>query len=243
MEMQGLPTASPLQTGQPVYVALVPGVRAEAGHFGVIQSGWTTADAQEIHELSRQVLQLAMVNCVVAVTFRVVALVLMALQGRVTYVVEYAFWIVFAFVVLFLGVQGVKLRNPPLVECCACGHLTAFYSIYIVFSVLAGISVLFCVVTGLWGYFVVNALFLALYSVTADKSRRLLDGERSGTDSAANALAAGRGLRGRAARPPRPTSLVPVARRARSAPRPSSAVVVDAEAPGGAKAAAAAPAI
>lgn len=90
MEMQGLPTASPLQTGQPVYVALVPGVRAEAGHFGVIQSGWTTADAQEIHELSRQVLQLAMVNCVVAVTFRVIALVLMALQGRVTYVVEYA---------------------------------------------------------------------------------------------------------------------------------------------------------
>ncbi|KAH8070038.1 ubiquitin-protein transferase [Aureococcus anophagefferens] len=43
-------------TGQPVHVALVPGVRAEAGHFGVIQSGWTTADAQEIHELSRQIL-------------------------------------------------------------------------------------------------------------------------------------------------------------------------------------------
>ncbi|KAK7230901.1 hypothetical protein SO694_00074196 [Aureococcus anophagefferens] len=226
--MGTLPTASPLQTGQPVYVALVPGVRAEAGHFGVIQSGWTTADAQEIHELSRQVLQLAMVNCVVAVTFRVVALVLMALQGRVTYVVE--FWIVFAFVVLFLGVQGVKLRNPPLVECCACGHLqgrkrviqrrfnvshlTAFYSIYIVFSVLAGISVLFCVVTGLWGYFVVNALFLALYSVTADKSRRLLDAlERSGTDSAANALAAGRaGYAGAAGRAPAaPTS--PRARR------------------------------
>lgn len=146
---------------------------------------------------------------------------------------------------LFLGVQGVKLRNPPLVECCACGHLTAFYSIYIVFSVLAGISVLFCMVTGLWGYFVVNVLFLALYSVTADKSRRLLDAlERSGTDSAANALAAGRagyaGAAGHApAAPHQP--LVPVAHAHEVGPAPVVAsVVVDAEAPGGAKAAAAA---
>ncbi|KAH8096117.1 ubiquitin-protein transferase [Aureococcus anophagefferens] len=194
--MGTLPTASPLQTGQPVYVALVPGVRAEAGHFGVIQSGWTTADAQEIHELSRQVLQLAMVNCVVAVTFRVVALVLMALQGRVTYVVEYA-----SPAAPRGAVPGAATARPRA------GHLTAFYSIYIVFSVLAGISVLFCVVTGLWGYFVVNALFLALYSVTAD-----------------NPSCPSR------AREVGPAPVV-------------AAVVVDAEAPGGAKAAAAAPTI
>ena len=193
MEMTGLPTANPLQQGQPVYVALVPGVSAQEGGRFVVRSGWTTSDAEEIHELSRHVLQLATVNCVVAVTFRVIALIIVIIQNKVTWIIEYCFWIVFTFIVLHLGVQGVKLRNPPLVACCACGHLTAFYSIYIIFSVLAGISVLLCLVTGLWGYFVVNVLFLTLYSVTADKARRLLDAlERSGTDSSANAMAAGR---------------------------------------------------
>lgn len=189
MEMNNLPTASPLQAGRPVYVALVPGVDATEGSMFTVVSGYghlTGQEAAEIHELSRQVLQLAMVNCVVAVSFRLIAAGLAIAKGS-PLVAEHILFVLFSFWVMYLGVQGVKLRNPPLCGCCNCGHLTGFYIVYIVFSVLSAISVLFCLIFGLWGYFILQGLFLALYGVTADKARRLLDAlERSGTDASSS---------------------------------------------------------
>lgn len=186
MEMNNLPTANPLAS-PPVYVALVPGMQAGEGSIFAVVSGYSDLEceeAAEIHRLSSQVLQLAMVNCVVAVGLRIIAAGIAIAQGSRGGVLQHVIFCLFSFWVMYLGVEGVKKRNPVLCECCRCGHLTGFYVVYIVFSVLSAIFCLICIVVGLYGYFILNLLFLTLYGVTADKARRLLDAlERSGTDA------------------------------------------------------------
>ena len=189
MEMNNLPTANPLAS-PPVYVALVPGMQAGEGSIFAVVSGYSDLEceeAAEIHRLSSQVLQLAMVNCVVAVGLRIVAAGIAIAQGSRGGVLQHVIFCLFSFWVMYLGVEGVKKRNPVLCECCRCGHLTGFYVVYIVFSVLSAIFCLICIVVGLYGYFILNLLFLTLYGVTADKARRLLDAlERSGTDASSS---------------------------------------------------------
>ena len=58
-------------------------------------------------------------NAVVIVTIRAVYIAFWAMEGRDLLVAEYSVYIFFSLVILYLGVQGVRKKNPP---CCGgCG--------------------------------------------------------------------------------------------------------------------------
>ena len=141
-----VPTANPLQpNAETTYVSLVPGIPADANSVFSIRNGYDDVQpeaAKKIHRLSTRVLQLAVVNAVVIVTIRVVYIALWAMEGRDVLVAEYSVYIFFSLVILYLGVQGVRKKNPPCCGGCGCGYLTTFYAIYIVFAAVSALTVL-----------------------------------------------------------------------------------------------------
>ena len=141
-----VPTANPLQpNAETTYVSLVPGIPADANSVFSIRNGYDDVNpesAKKIHRLSTRVLQLAVVNAVVIVTIRVVYIAFWAMDGRDLLVAEYSVYIFFSLVILYLGVQGVRKKNPPCCGGCGCGYLTTFYAIYIVFAAVSALTVL-----------------------------------------------------------------------------------------------------
>ena len=141
-----VPTANPLQpNAETTYVSLVPGIPADANSVFSIRNGYDDVNpeaAKKIHRLSTRVLQLAVVNAVVIVTIRAVYIAFWAMEGRDLLVAEYSVYIFFSLVILYLGVQGVRKKNPPCCGGCGCGYLTTFYAIYIVFAAVSALTVL-----------------------------------------------------------------------------------------------------
>lgn len=73
------PTLNPLATHtepQQVYVALIPGMPADPASNLTIVSGFSAHEDAEVHRLSRLVLHLAVINCFVTVTMRLVGLII-----------------------------------------------------------------------------------------------------------------------------------------------------------------------
>mmetsp|Transcript_23227 Transcript_23227/g.30078 ORF Transcript_23227/g.30078 Transcript_23227/m.30078 type:complete len:234 (-) Transcript_23227:169-870(-) len=176
------PTAQPISSG-PVYVTIVPGVRPVAGGRFTIASGFTNEDNAELHTLSKSVVQLAMINCLLTVTLRVIGLIVVLVYGWYSQMIMYTIDIIFAILVMWLGVQGVKTRNAQGSGCC-CGYLTAFYIMYIILSVLEAIAVLIALIEG-YIIVIVDFAFLCLYIYTAEQTRKLLEllGREGGTGS------------------------------------------------------------
>ena len=174
-----VPTANPLQpNAETTYVSLVPGVPADANSVFSIRNGYDDVQpeaAKKIHRLSTRVLQLAVVNAVVIVTIRVVYIALWAMEGRDVLVAEYSVYIFFSLVILYLGVQGVRKKNPPCCGGCGCGYLTTFYAIYIVFAAVSALTVLIALIFLNFIAFVINLAFFVLYVATANYTRLLLD--------------------------------------------------------------------
>lgn len=174
-----VPTANPLQpSAETTYVSLVPGVQAHAQSPFSIQNGYADIEpeaCQRIHFLSQRVLQLAVINAVVIVALRIVFIAFYAMDGRDALVAEYSVYIFFSLAILYLGVQGVRKKNPP---CCGgdcCGYLTTFYAIYIVFAAVTALTVLIALILLAYISFIMNLAFLALYIATANYTRKLLD--------------------------------------------------------------------
>ena len=129
-----VPTANPLQpNAETTYVSLVPGIPADANSVFSIRNGYDDVNpesAKKIHRLSTRVLQLAVVNAVVIVTIRAVYIAFWAMEGRDLLVAEYSVYIFFSLVILYLGVQGVRKKNPPCCGGCGCGYLTTFRDLH-----------------------------------------------------------------------------------------------------------------
>lgn len=139
-----------------------------------IATGFEIHEGPEVQRLSQTVLHLAFANMVVAGTLRVIALIIALVYSLYSEVVTCVVNIVFALIVMQLGVRGVKTRNRPMCPCC-CGYLTAFYITYIILAVLEAISVIVALVDGFVVLTLIDVFFLILYCVTAEQSRRLLD--------------------------------------------------------------------
>ena len=195
MEMT-VPTANPLTTRrrpQEVYVALVPGFQPTPGSSFTIVSGFGSDEDDAVHRLSRVVLQLAMLNYIVAVTLRLIALVIALIHHWYSQIATLLLNVAFAHVVLYLGIRGVKSRNGPCCTFC-CGPLTAFYVIYIILAVVEAFAVLVELLDGFVVLLVLDLAFLVLYAVTAEHARRLLEAltllpERTDFDDTAAAAA------------------------------------------------------
>ena len=165
MELTPQATATPLRA-QPVYITIVPG--------SMILSGYAENEGAEIHRLSKTVLRLAVVNCLLAYTIRLIALVVAFLYGWYSQIFGYLVDIAFATLVLYLGVQGVRTRNDLCCGCC-CGYLTGFFLVYLFLAVMEAIYFLIAVIQGYVLIAIISFAFLCLYCVTAEQSRRLLD--------------------------------------------------------------------
>lgn len=163
MKQMHVATANPLH--DTVCVA-VGGVR--------IETGFSVHEGPDVQRLSQAVLQLAVVNMFVAVTLRVIALIIALVYSLYSEVVTVCINIVFSVIIMRLGVRGVKTRNRPMCPLC-CGYLTAFYITYIILAVMEAISVVVALVDGFVFLTLIDFFFLVLYCVTAEQSRRLLD--------------------------------------------------------------------
>mmetsp|Transcript_6213 Transcript_6213/g.18821 ORF Transcript_6213/g.18821 Transcript_6213/m.18821 type:complete len:226 (-) Transcript_6213:207-884(-) len=171
-----VPTANPLtrEPPQAVYVALVPGTQPTPGSSFTIVSGFESTEDDAVHRLSRVVLQLAMLNYIVAVTLRLIALVIALINHWYSQIVTLVLNVAFAHVVLYLGIRGVKTRNGQCCSCC-CGPLTAFYVIYIILTIVEAFAVFVELLDGFVVLVLFDFAFLVLYAATAEQARRLLE--------------------------------------------------------------------
>lgn len=159
---------------QQVYVALVPGLEPDPESNFTVLSGFTSDEDIALHRLSKKVLQLAMVNCFVSVTIRLIGLMLAIVYDSKSQLLSFVINVTFSIVLMYLGIRGVKTRNAPCCPCC-CGTLTAFYVVYIILAVIESFAILVSIIDGFIILVLLDMFVLILYSVTAEYARRLLE--------------------------------------------------------------------
>lgn len=168
-----------IPTADPVHIHLMPWGLADsvtdAESALVIQSGSANVEEDRAHRLSRIVLQLAVLNFLLALCLELYTLVVHIVKGDYVSIIFFLFWVGFAYYVMWLGVQGVRTRNATCCDSCNnCGFLQAFHFIYVVFAVLRAVRFLVALVLLQPKDIVSNFLLLIITSATAEYSRQLL---------------------------------------------------------------------
>lgn len=168
-----------IPTADPVYIHLIPWGLAEgvtdADSALVIQSGFADVEEDHVHRLSRIVLQLAVLNFLLALCLELYTLVVHIVKGDYISIIFFLFWVGFAYYVMWLGVQGVRTRNAKCCDSCNnCGFLQAFQFIYVIFAVLRAVRFLVALINLEPQDIVSNFLLLIITAATAEYSRQLL---------------------------------------------------------------------